>query len=96
MEHLGDKRMMLLKNHGILVMGRTLPEAFVKHWALQRACEIQIATASMGMPIIEISPEVIAVHQRDLHMVQVPGGPGKADFEAMVRLVDKIDTSWRN
>jgi ribulose-5-phosphate 4-epimerase/fuculose-1-phosphate aldolase len=96
MEHLGDKRMMLLKNHGILVMGRTLPEAFVKHWALQRACEIQIATASMGMPIIEISPEVIAVHQRDLHMAQVPGGAGKADFEAMVRMVDKIDTSWRN
>ena len=96
MEHLGDKRMMLLKNHGILVMGKTLPEAFVKHWALQRACEIQVATASMGMPIIEISPEVIAVHQRDLHMVQVPGGAGKADFDAMVRLVDKIDTSWRN
>ena len=96
MEHLGDKRMMLLKNHGILVMGRTLPEAFVKHWALQRACEIQIATASMGMPIIEISPEVIAIHQRDLHMVQIPGGAGKADFEAMVRMVDKIDTSWRN
>jgi hypothetical protein len=25
----------------------------------------------------------------------VPGGPGKADFDAMVRLVDKIDTGWR-
>jgi hypothetical protein len=48
------------------------------------------------MPIIEISPEVIAVHQRDLHLAQVPGGAGKADFDAMVRLVDKIDTSWRN
>jgi hypothetical protein len=36
------------------------------------------------------------VHQRDLHQVSIPGGPGKADFEAMVRLVDKIDTSWRN
>jgi ribulose-5-phosphate 4-epimerase/fuculose-1-phosphate aldolase len=94
LEHLGDKRVMLLKNHGILVMGRTLPEAFIKHWSLQRACEIQIATMSMGTPI-EVSPEVIAVHQRDLHMAQVPGGPGKADFDAMVRLVDKIDTGWR-
>jgi len=94
--HLGDKRMMLLKNHGILVMGRTLPEAFLKHWSLQRACEIQIATLSMGVPPIEVPPEVIAVHQRDLSKVQIPGGAGKADFDAMVRLVDKTDTSWRN
>jgi ribulose-5-phosphate 4-epimerase/fuculose-1-phosphate aldolase len=46
--NLGDKRVMLLRNHGILVMGRTLPEAFIKHWSLQRACEIQIATALDG------------------------------------------------
>ncbi|MBA2919069.1 class II aldolase/adducin family protein [Sphingomonas sp. MAH-20] len=93
-EHLGDKRAMLLKNHGILVMGRTLPEAFIKHWSLQRACEIQMATLSMGKPLT-IPPEVIAVHQRDLSKVQIPGGAGRADFDAMVRRVDKIDTSWR-
>ena len=94
LEHLGDKRVMLLRNHGILVMGRTLPEAFLKHWSLQRACEIQLATASMGTPI-EVPPEVIEVHQRDLSKVQIPGGPGAADFKAMVRLVDRIDPSWR-
>ena len=93
-EHLGDKRAMLLKNHGILVMGRTLPEAFIKHWSLQRACEIQMATLSMGKPLT-IAPEVVAVHQRDLSKVQIPGGAGRADFEAMVRRVDKIDSSWR-
>lgn len=94
-EHLGDKRAMLLRNHGILVMGRTLPEAFIKHWSLQRACEIQMATLSMGKPLV-IPPEVIAVHQRDLSKVQIPGGAGRADFDAMVRRVDKIDTSWRD
>ena len=95
LEHLGSKRLMLLRNHGILAMGRTLPEAFIKHWALQRACEIQVATMSMGVPPLEVPPEVVAVHQRDLVKNQIPGGAGKADFEAMVRLVDKIDTSWR-
>jgi len=92
---LGDKRMMLLRNHGILAMGRTVPEAFLKHWALQRACEIQMATLSMGKPLA-ISPEVVTVHQRDMHLAQVPGGPGKADFDAMVRLVDRTDRSWRD
>ena len=93
--NLGDRRVMFLRNHGILVMGRTLPEAFLKHWSLQRACEIQIATATMGRAL-EVPPEVIAVHQRDLSKVQIPGGPGKADFAAMVRLVDRIDRTWRD
>ncbi len=93
--NLGDKRIMLLRNHGILVMGRTVPEAFIRHWALQRACEIQVATAAMGTPL-EVSPAVIAVHQRDLHLTSIPGGVGKADFDAMVRLVDRTDTSWRH
>lgn len=93
--NLGSKRIMFLRNHGMLVMGKTLPEAFVKHWALQRACEIQLATLSMGTPL-EVAPEVVAVHQRDLHMAQVPGGPGAADFAAMVRLVDRHDRSWRD
>ena len=92
---LGGKRVMLLRNHGILVMGRTLPEAFIRHWSLQRACEIQLATVAMGTPL-EVAPEVIAVHQRDLSKAGVPGGAGQADFAAMVRLVDKVDTSWRN
>lgn len=93
--NLGDRRVMFLRNHGILVMGRTLPEAFVKHWALQRACEIQLATLSMGRPLA-IADDVVAVHQRDISRVQLPGGPGAPDFAAMVRLVDRIDRSWRD
>lgn len=93
--NLGDKRIMLLKNHGILVMGRTLPEAFIKHWSLQRACEIQLATLSMGQPV-HVPQEVVSVHQRDLSKVSIPGGAGKADFDAMVRLVDRTDRSWRD
>ena len=92
---LSDKRMMLLKNHGILVMGRTLPEVFIKHWALQRACEIQMATLSMGKPIT-VAPEIVAVHQRDIGQTAIPGGPGKAEFDAMVRRIDKVDRSWRD
>ncbi len=94
LEALGDKSILLLKNHGPVVMGKSLPEAFIKYWALQRACEIQLATASLGAPI-QVPADVIAVHQRDLHMTQIPGGPGKAEFDAMVRRVDRIDTSWR-
>ena len=93
--NLGDKRVLMLRNHGPVVMGETVAEMFFTHWALQRACEIQLATLAMGKPVV-VPPEVIAVHQRDLHMAQVPGGPGAADFAAWVRRIDRIDRSWRD
>ena len=93
--HLGDRRMMILRNHGTLVMAGTLPEAFLKHWMLQRACEIQVATGLAGTPM-PIPPDVIATHQRDLGGVQLPAGPGVPDFEAMVRRIDGIDPGWRD
>ena len=91
---LGDKRILMLRNHGPVVMGKTLPAAFMRYWALQRACEIQLATMSMGTPVM-IDQAVIDAHQRDLHQVRIPGGAGRAEFDAMVRRVDKIDPSWR-
>jgi ribulose-5-phosphate 4-epimerase/fuculose-1-phosphate aldolase len=95
LSNLGDKRILMLRNHGPVILGNSLPEIFIQHWALQRACEIQLATLSAGKPIV-IPDEVVAVHQRDLHQVRLPGGPGAPDFAAWVRKVDKLDRSWRD
>ncbi|MFA9200429.1 MAG: class II aldolase/adducin family protein [Cypionkella sp.] len=95
LRNLGNKRILMLRNHGPVVLGRTIPEMFVQTWALQRACEIQIATLSQGGPI-SVEQDVIDVHQRDLGMVSLPGGPGRADFEAWKRKIDRIDRSWRD
>lgn len=94
-QNLGGKRILMLRNHGPVVMGRTIPEMFIQTWALQRACEIQIATLSQGEPV-DVPQDVVDVHQRDLGLVSLPGGPGKADFEAWKRKVDRIDRSWRD
>lgn len=93
--NLGDKRVLLLRNHGSVILGETLGEIFLIHWALQRACEIQLATLSMGKPI-EVPGDVVAVHQRDLSQVVPPGGIGAADLAAWKRRVDRIDRSWRD
>jgi ribulose-5-phosphate 4-epimerase/fuculose-1-phosphate aldolase len=96
LENLGNKRIMLLKNHGPVVMAKSLPAAFTRYWVLQRACEHQMETLKMGTPIV-VSPEVIAVHQRDQYLQQTSGmEPGRMEFDAMVRKVDKIDSSWRD
>ncbi len=93
--NLGQQRILMLRNHGPVVLGRTIGEMFIMQWSLQRACEIQLATMSMGQPI-RVAQEVIDVHQRDVGSVALPGGPGAADFAAWTRRIDKIDRSWRD
>ncbi len=93
-ENLGDKSILLLRNHGPVVMGRTIPEMFVQMWALQRACEIQVATLSMGEPTL-VDDDVLAVHQRDLTQMTSQGGAGLFDFEAWKRKATRIDDSWQ-
>jgi ribulose-5-phosphate 4-epimerase/fuculose-1-phosphate aldolase len=96
LENLGDHRILMLRNHGPVVMGKSLPQAFVMYWVLQRACEHQMETMKMGKPIV-VPPEVIAVHQRDQYLQQTAGvKPGQMEFDAMIRKIDKIDRSWRD
>ncbi|WP_408587965.1 class II aldolase/adducin family protein [Novosphingobium sp.] len=95
--NLGDKRILMLRNHGPVVLAPTLQQMFIQQWSLQRACEIQLAVLSTGAKPILVPEEVIAVHQRDLRQVQVPGTrPGETDFNAWVRRIDKIDRGWRD
>src|SRR3546814_10619214 len=74
----------MLKNHGPVVMGKTLTEAFIKYWALQRACEIQLATMSMGKAIT-VPQEVIAVHQRDLIMASIRSEEHTSELQSLMR-----------
>ena len=48
--NLGDKSLLILRNHGLLTCGRTIPEAFINQWTLERSCEIH-ATGKKIMPV---------------------------------------------
>jgi ribulose-5-phosphate 4-epimerase/fuculose-1-phosphate aldolase len=95
LESLGDKRIMILRNHGLLVMAPTLPQAFQTYFFLERACTIQMAAKQAGTPR-RVPDEVVAVHQRDVLTAAPEGMRGVAEFAAMTRLIDRIDPSWRN
>ena len=94
-DNLGKHSILMLRNHGPVVMDKTIPGMFVKMWALQRACEIQVATLSQGEPNI-VKQDVVDIHQRDLSTMQTQGGAGLFDFEAWKRRVSKIDDSWKS
>jgi len=80
--NLGDKRVLMLRNHGPVILGRSLPEVFILHWSLQRACEIQLATMAAGKPIV-VPDEVVAVHHRDLAGERSGPRPGRRRFRGL-------------
>ena len=84
----------ILRNHGLLAWGQTLPQTFVILWTLQRACEIQLATLSMGAAIT-IPDDVAARCGHDALQFHPHHGAGSDVFDALVRLVDRTDTSYQ-
>ncbi len=90
---MGDKPLLILRTHGLLAHGETLPLAFVRLWTLQRACEIQLAQSSLGAAIVV--PEAVAIKTtRDSFQFnpskgtgEGPYGAGHDVFDALVRLL---------
>ena len=92
---IGNKQAVILRNHGLLSWGQTLPQAFAVLWTLQRACEIQLATQSMGAPLPV--PEAIAAKcTRDALQFDPKHGAGQDVFNALVRQIERIDASYKN
>jgi ribulose-5-phosphate 4-epimerase/fuculose-1-phosphate aldolase len=96
LKSIGNKQAVILRNHGLVSWGSTLPEAFAILWTLQRACEIQMATLSMGQPL-PVPEAVAAKCTRDsLQFDQKHGGAGVDVFDALTRQVDRIDDSYKH
>jgi ribulose-5-phosphate 4-epimerase/fuculose-1-phosphate aldolase len=93
--NLGDKSLMILENHGLLSTGRSVAEAFVNLWGMERACEVQTLADSTGQPGIQISDAILAKSEH-LAAIQSMGEPaGQLEFEAFTRLIEKIDPSYK-
>ena len=93
--NLGNKSLMILENHGLLSTGRSVAEAFVNLWGMERACEVQTLADSTGQPGIQISDAILAKSEH-LAAIQSMGEPaGQLEFEAFTRLIEKIDPSYK-
>jgi ribulose-5-phosphate 4-epimerase/fuculose-1-phosphate aldolase len=95
LRNMGDKPVLILRNHGLLSWGRTLPLAFVRLWTLQRACEVQMAQAALG-PAIAVPETVAKKTAYDSFQWDQKFGAGQDVFDALVRRIDRIDPSYKN
>jgi ribulose-5-phosphate 4-epimerase/fuculose-1-phosphate aldolase len=89
------RSVLLLRNHGPVVMGRTVAEAFNRLWLVQRACEVQLASQSMGR-VREVPVAVREKCVQDSLNFNPAYGAGEDSFAAMQRLIDRIDPGYRS
>jgi ribulose-5-phosphate 4-epimerase/fuculose-1-phosphate aldolase len=91
---LGNNRALIMRNHGLLTVGKTMREAFVLMKSLLDAAEIQLVMEATGGELVEIPAAICekTAHQYEHH----DSGRGSADWPAYLRMLDGIDTGWRN
>lgn len=92
---IGHRPAVILRNHGLLAWGDTLPYTFAVLWTLQRACEIQVAGAALG-PTLAIPEAVQRKASQDALQFDPRRGGGRDVFAALVRMVDRADPSYRD
>jgi len=84
---LGDRRALFLANHGVIVVGKSVAEAFDALYYLERACRLQVLARATGLPLRAVRPEVV----RDTYRMILADTPkyAGAHFEALKRLLDR-------
>jgi len=91
---LGDKRFLILRNHGLLTVGPTIPDAFLFMYALETACQIQLAAQSGGAELSMINATIVDGFQMQLDAV-LKGFGGELAWPGLLRKLERKDSSYR-
>ncbi|WP_027017086.1 class II aldolase/adducin family protein [Comamonas composti] len=92
---LGQSNSLILRNHGLLTCGRSVADAFLAMYTLERACQIQILAQSGGGALTRIPGEILASAGQQSREVTKGKGSGLA-WPGLLRRLDKLDPSYRN
>lgn len=91
---LGGMRVALLRNHGSLVCGRTVQEAFVEHHYLETACRGQIAALAGGAEYTLIADEVCAFAVQQVEDSD-PQLARSKNWDACIRQAKRLDPTFQ-
>ncbi len=91
---LGNKVFMILRNHGLLTVGKTPAEAFLAMFTLERACQIQILAQSGGSELLPVPAPILGKVAKQLSAATVGMG-GQLAWPGLLRKLDRIDPSYR-
>ena len=90
---LGNANFLMLRNHGLLTVGKTIADAFLSMYTFENTCQIQVA-AQAGGALIEVNP-LIVKGVAEAMRVQTGGLGGAFVWPALLRKADRMDASYK-
>lgn len=90
---LGNKNFLVLRNHGLLVVGQTIPEAFLNMYTFENACRIQV-DAQAGGELVHVNPKILEGLAQVLKTVTAGQGANLA-WPALLRKLDRVDPGYQ-
>ena len=93
---LGRKSCLMLRNHGLLTVGRSVAEAFQLMYTFERACAIQVQAQAGGGPVVPIPEALIKKGNEQARSVAKGLSPQTLLWPALLRRLDRIDGSYRD
>jgi len=90
---LGNANFLMLRNHGLLVAGKTIADAFLSMYTFESTCQIQIA-AQAGGELVQVEPRIVQGVAQAMR-VQTGGLGGAFAWPALMRKLDRIDQSYK-
>jgi ribulose-5-phosphate 4-epimerase/fuculose-1-phosphate aldolase len=94
-DDLGDHAGMILRNHGLLVVGGSIPEAFYNIFKLERACQVQVAALSCNVEL-QMPPKKVIDESYRMYLPQTRRPFGVLEWPALLKKLDAIDPSYRD
>jgi len=93
---LGDKKVLLMANHGVLVVGKTVAEAYDLLYHLERAAQVQLYAMWTGRPLKHVPPAIVDHSLRELARPQIYAGKPHYEhhFAALKRLLDRKEPDY--
>jgi ribulose-5-phosphate 4-epimerase/fuculose-1-phosphate aldolase len=92
---LGDKRFLILRNHGLLTVGPTVADAFVAMYLLETSCMIQVRAQAGGGRLIKIGQGIVDGASDQWRQV-THGADGAIAWPALVRRLERLDGAYRS
>jgi ribulose-5-phosphate 4-epimerase/fuculose-1-phosphate aldolase len=92
---LGDKNFFMLRNHGLLTVGPSVPDAFLLMYIFEAACTIQVRAQAGGGELIPINPRIIE-GSAAMGRAATRGAGGRLAWPGLLRKLDRIDASFRS
>lgn len=92
---MGNKNYLMLRNHGLLTVGKTIADAFVNMYVFETTCMIQVRAQAGGGELVMIPQSIIDGAQQQARTVTKSLG-GMLAWPALLRRLDRRDPSYRD